>query len=60
MAIWFRFSENGPYTNVCIDFAIIENSFNTNKKNMSVGEYILKCLTKREAVSKKISLDQIW
>ena len=45
---------------VCIYFAITKNVSNTDKKNGSVREYILKYLAKREAKSKKISLDGRW
>ena len=43
---------------VCINFTIIKNSENTNKKNRGVRNYILKHLAKREAMHKRIPLDQ--
>ena len=30
------------------------NDYNANKKNGNVRDYILKCLVKREAISKKV------
>ena len=39
---------------VCINFTIIKNSENTNRKNRSVRNYILKHLAKREAIRKRI------
>ena len=47
------------FTYVCLYFVIMKNSYNKNKNNGTVREYILHYLTKREAGCKKIARSKI-